>query len=99
MEIKPQSISKKERFARIMSLISVMGFAAGLAVTFTSATLARSAGNAAVRANFGSMDTAQFLLVIENSARAYVAAGVVLALIGGIGLLISAVMLYKSIEN
>ena len=99
MEIKIQPISKKRRFACVMSFLSFASLFAGLIVTFSSASLARSAGSSAIRAAGGSMDTAQFLLVIENSARAYTSGGVVLALIGGIGLLVGAVMFYITIDG
>ncbi|MCL2396870.1 MAG: hypothetical protein FWC93_02270 [Defluviitaleaceae bacterium] len=87
-------IKGKPPFSAIVALVSLTVFVTGLILVFNSAGMAQTAGNNAVRANFGSMDTAQFLLIIENSARAYAVGGAVLALLGGLGLLVGAVMVF-----
>ena len=68
-------------------LLSVALLAGGLVVIFNSPGWGILAANAYLRSQGGGMDTGQFLIVVQESIEAYRWAGLVVAALGGLGLL------------
>ena len=77
----------KNKYAIMAFIAMCLMFVVGLVLIFSSPELGQAAANAAVRRNFGSMDTNQFLLIFEGAISSYRAGGFVLSLVGGFGLL------------
>lgn len=64
---------------------------AGLALVLSATNLGIQAADRAIWANDGVMDMEQYRFIMESSARSYQITGMVCALIGGVGALLSGV--------
>jgi len=71
-------------------------FIIGLNFIFSSPYKGQSAGDRYAQDNGGSVDTWNYQLIIENTITSYRTGGLVISLIGGLGLLGSGYILYKS---
>ncbi|MDR0929527.1 MAG: hypothetical protein LBM74_07425 [Oscillospiraceae bacterium] len=79
--------------------LAAMGmlFIIGLVLIFSAPGIGQGAGDAALRANGGGMDTSQYVRIIDGSVQSCRLGGLVMALVGGCGLLISGSALYKEL--
>ena len=70
--------------------------AVGLLLIFISPSLGQSAGDRAINRHGGSMDTAQYERVIEETTTSIRLGGAILALTGGAGIVTSSYLLLRS---
>lgn len=77
--------------------IALVVFLLGIALIFNATDAGRDAGNQAIRKHGGSMDTQQYIMVIDSTSQSYRAAGLAIALTGGFGLCLGAVGLYREL--
>ena len=66
-------------------IIWLVLFAVGLLILFNSVTWGHEAANSYLSAQGGGMDTAQFMIIVQESINIYQWLGSILALIGGLG--------------
>jgi hypothetical protein len=66
--------------------VSLVLFAAGLLVVFSSVTWGSAAANAYLRSRGGGMDGSQFMIVFQESIEMYRWIGGILSILGGLGM-------------
>jgi hypothetical protein len=67
-------------------IISLVLFAVGMIVIFSSVTLGSETANAYLRSQGGGMDTAQFMIILQEYINIYRWVGNILSVIGGLSL-------------
>lgn len=67
-------------------IIALVLFAVGLLMIFNSVAWGQKAANSYLLAQGGGMDSAQFMIVLQESINTYRWVGAILSLIGGLGL-------------
>ena len=77
-----------------MVIVLVLGFI----LIFSSGSIGQNKGDSAVVSNGGSMDTSQYIRIIETTTSNFRTTGLILSLIGGFGFLISGYELYKELD-
>lgn len=82
---------------KILPIVSLITFITGLVIIINSVGWGSKAANAFLRASGGSMDTAQFSMVLQGSIDSYSTMGAVLFFIGGLGCMIS--IIYFEIQK
>jgi len=87
-----QKPDKKKTFTGVV-VVLVLLFVLGLLLTLTSATIGLSTANAELAKN-GSMDTAMYQYIMDNTAESYRIVGAILAVITGIGAIMAGVAGY-----
>ena len=90
MDRKPD---KKQTYTGMM-VVLVLLFVLGLVLVLTSATIGLSTANAELAKNGGSMDTAMYQYIMSNTAESYRLVGAILAVITGLGAIMSGVAAY-----
>ena len=85
-----QKPDKKQTFTGLI-VVLVLLFVLGLLLTLTSATIGLSTANAELAKNGGSMDTAMYQYIMSNTAESYRLVGAILAVITGLGAIMSGV--------
>jgi len=88
-----QKPDKKQMFTGLI-VVLVLLFVLGLLLTLTSATIGLSTANAELAKNGGSMDTAMYQYIMSNTADSYRLVGAILAVITGLGAIMSGVAAY-----
>lgn len=88
-----QKPDKKQTFTGLI-VVLVLLFVLGLLLTLTSATIGLSTANAELAKNGGSMDTAMYQYIMSNTAESYRLVGAILAVITGLGAIMSGVAAY-----
>ena len=88
-----QKPDKKQTFTGLI-VVLVLLFVLGLLLTLTSATIGLSTANAELAKNGGSMDTAMYQYIMSNTADSYRLVGAILAVITGLGAIMSGVAAY-----
>ena len=83
-----QKPDKKQTFTGLI-VVLVLLFVLGLLLTLTSATIGLSTANAELAKNGGSMDTAMYQYIMSNTAESYRLVGAILAVITGLGAIMS----------
>ncbi len=76
----------KDSLKRVSALIFVALFVVGLTLILTASSRGQNNGNTALRRHGGSMETVLYNRVIEESTTDYRIAGVIMAVIGGYGM-------------
>jgi hypothetical protein len=66
-------------------VMSLVLFVAGMVVMISSVSWGSGAANAYLRSQGGGMDSAQFMIVLQESINLYRWVGVILSVIGGFG--------------
>ena len=89
-----QKPDKKKTFTGVV-VVLVLLFVLGLLLTLTSATIGLSTANAELAKNGGSMDTAMYQYIMDNTAESYRIVGAILAVITGVGALMAGFAGYK----
>ena len=87
----------RKRYAIISLVIMWALFIGGLIMIFNSTSVGNGKGQSAIQANGGSMDTQQYLSIINSTIENYRTAGAVISLVGGLGVLLSGYGVYKEI--
>lgn len=85
-----QKPDKKQTFTGLI-VVLVLLFVLGLLLTLTSATIGLSTANAELVKNGGSMDTEMYQYIMSNTAESYRLVGAILAVITGLGAIMSGV--------
>ena len=85
---------KRNAVIRSFILMCVL-FAIGIILIFSAPAAGQNAGSTAIRNHGGSMDTNQYLRIIESTSDSYRTGGMVISLVGGFGLLASGYILLK----
>lgn len=85
----------KKNYVLNALIVMSMLFIGGLVLLFSSTKIGQEAGHTAIQANGGSMDGQQYNYVINSTSENYRTGGMVIALVGGFGVLISGYELYK----
>jgi len=88
-----QKPDKKQTFTGLI-VVLVLLFVLGLLLTLTSATIGLSTANAELAKNGGTMDTAMYQYIMSNTADSYRLVGAILAVITGLGAIMSGVAAY-----
>ena len=88
-----QKPDKKQTFTGLI-VVLVLLFVLGLLLTLTSATIGLSTANAELAKNGGSMDTTMYQYIMSNTAESYRLVGAILAVITGLGAIMSGVAAY-----
>lgn len=88
-----QKPDKKQTFTGLI-VVLVLLFVLGLLLTLTSASIGLSTANAELMKNGGSMDTAMYQYIMDNTAESYRIVGAILAVITGIGAIMAGVAAY-----
>ena len=88
----------KKRFALISFIVMVGLLISGLVMMLNSTTAGRNEGQRVIQANGGSMDTQQYNNIINSTTENFRAAGMVISLVGGFGLIIIGYGVYKEIQ-
>ena len=85
------------RFSVTIAVLVVMGVmaAAGLMLLINAPSLGQSAAHGTLVRNGGSMDTGQYEIILAASITSYHAAGFMLSLIGGLGVLVIGYLAYQ----
>lgn len=87
----------KKNYVMISLVIMIVLFVGGLVMLFNSTNLGQEAGHQAIQANGGSMDTQRYYDIMNSTAENYRTGGMVISLIGGFGVLLGGLGLYKEI--
>lgn len=87
----------RKKFIITSSLITLVLFISGLTMIFKSTDLGQSKGFSAMQANGGSMDTQRYYGIINSTSENYRSAGAIISLVGGLGMILSGIGLYKEI--
>ncbi|HET9912459.1 MAG TPA: hypothetical protein VFQ13_11250 [Anaerolineales bacterium] len=66
-------------------IISSVLFVIGILVLFSSVTWGHEAANSYLRSQGGGMDTAQFMIILQEQIQTFRWLGIILSLIGGVG--------------
>lgn len=83
-----QKPDKAKTYTGVM-VVLILLFLLGLVLVLTSATIGLSTANAELAKNGGSMDTAMYQYIMSNTAESYRLVGAILAIITGVGALLS----------
>ena len=88
-----QKPDKKQTYTGVMAVL-VLLFVLGLVLVLTSATIGLTTASAELAKNGGSMDTAMYQYIMSNTAESYRLVGAILAVITGLGAIMSGVAAY-----
>lgn len=87
----------KKQYVNTMMIVVLVLFVIGIGMILKSTEIGEAAGSKSIRARGGSMDTELYHFVIESTAEKYEKAGVVLASLGGFGILLCGLGIYKEL--
>jgi hypothetical protein len=87
----------KRRYVLTSIIVMSFLFIGGLIMLFSSTALGQSAGGRAILSNGGSMDTQQYINIINSTTENFRTAGMIISFVGGFGVLLSGYGIYKEI--
>jgi hypothetical protein len=87
----------KKRYVLTSIIVMSFLFFGGLIMLFSSTALGESAGGRAIHSNGGSMDTQQYINIINSTTDNFRTAGTIISLVGGFGVLLGGYGIYKEI--
>ncbi|MDF2521414.1 MAG: hypothetical protein K0R84_2042 [Clostridia bacterium] len=87
----------KKNFALTSLIVMLILFLVGLIILFSSTSIGENAGGKAIRAHGGSMDTNSYNYIMNSTTENFRTGGMVIAFVGGLGVLISGYGFYKEI--
>jgi len=87
----------KKKMTIISLPVTCIIFVVGIILIFTSLSIGQNAGRQAIASAGGSMDTSQYERIVNITSENYRTGGLVLALVGGFGALLSGYAFYKEI--
>ena len=91
---------KIPKFGMLIQCITGILFAGGLFMIFNAAPLgSASATNYLITVHGGSMDSSQFLVILETGINSYIVSGFLISLLGGAGLIITSYIIYRKMEK
>lgn len=70
--------------SKVICVIGIVGFIAGMVLLFGSVNWGMDAANAAIQKNGGVMDTERFYYIMQSTRNVYLIAGGVVSAIGGV---------------
>lgn len=87
----------KKRIVLGAFILTLVLFCIGIYMISNSINFGQSEGFKAIQKSGGSMDTQKYLIIVESAIENYRTTGMIISFIGGLGVLISSVGIYKEL--
>ncbi|EOC99680.1 hypothetical protein [Caldisalinibacter kiritimatiensis] len=88
-------MNKKRIISIGVLILAIVVFIIGLNMIFSSVNVGQIEGAEAIRRHGGSMSTDKYLIILESAIENHRTSGIIVSLIGGLGILLSGVGVYK----